>query len=107
MDTATQVKTAREAIQAGASPNEVRRRWLYLGPVEGGDVPFLQEQNWPINQLAARELPTRPPTPPAPDSRSPTNAVEEEVVEAEPSQNKRRSARARSAPTRARARLSG
>lgn len=66
MDTATQVKTAREAIQAGASPNEVRRRWLNLGRTAGGDTPFMQEQNWPISQLAARELPARPPTPPAP-----------------------------------------
>jgi HK97 family phage portal protein len=79
MDTATQVKTAREAIQAGASPNEVRRRWLYEGPVEGGDVPFLQEQMWPINILSAREIPTRPPTPPAP-----VEVADEEVVEAEP-----------------------
>jgi hypothetical protein len=38
-----------------------------LGQVDGGETPYLQEQNWPIKLLADRELPSqRPPTPPAP-----------------------------------------
>lgn len=81
MDTATQIKTAREAIQAGASPNEVRRRWLFVGPVEGGQVPFLQNQMWPIDQLASRQIPTGAPPMPAP----PAPPVVE-TVEAEPDQ---------------------
>lgn len=79
MDTATLVKTAREAIQGGASPNEVRRRWLGVGRVDGGDLPFLQQQMWPINQLAQREIPAPgPPAPPPPQLPPP------ETVEAEP-----------------------
>lgn len=66
MDTATRVKAAREAIQAGMSPNEVRKQYFGLRSVKGGSTPFLQEQNWPVAQLAERETPSRPPTPPAP-----------------------------------------
>jgi HK97 family phage portal protein len=67
MDTATRVKVAQDALSGGASPNEVRKRWLDLGPVDGGETPFLQEQNWPLQLLADREMPSqRPPTPPAP-----------------------------------------
>jgi HK97 family phage portal protein len=67
MDSATRVKVAQDAMSGGASPNEVRKRWLDLGPVDGGETPFLQEQNWPLKLLADREMPSqRPPTPPAP-----------------------------------------
>ena len=65
MDAAARVETAQKAIGAGASPNEARKRWMDLGPVEGGETPYLQEQNWPLRLLAARELPARPPTEPA------------------------------------------
>jgi HK97 family phage portal protein len=62
MDAAARVETAGKAIGAGASPNEARKRWMDLGPVEGGETPYLQEQNWPLRLLAARELPARPPS---------------------------------------------
>lgn len=66
MDAQARVDTASKAIGAGASPNEARKRWMDLGPVAGGETPYLQEQNWPLALLAARELPTRAPTEPAP-----------------------------------------
>jgi HK97 family phage portal protein len=78
MDTATRIKVAQDAISGGASPNEARKRWLDLGPVDGGETPYLQEQNWPIKLLADRELPSqRPPTPPAPmpDPNPPVDAA--------------------------------
>jgi HK97 family phage portal protein len=81
MDTATKTKAAHDAISAGAmSPNEARLKYFGLGPVPGGDSPYLQEQNWPLVDLAARELPTRPPTAPAPLPPVETD----EPVEAEP-----------------------
>jgi HK97 family phage portal protein len=74
MDTPTKTKAAADAIGAGAiSPDEARARYFGLGPVEGGDTPYMQEQNWPLAYLSKRELPTRPPTapvtppPPPPD----------------------------------------
>ena len=66
MDTQSRAIAAEHATKSGMSPNEVRARFYDLGPVEGGEVPYLQEQNWPISVLAARPTPTRPPTPPAP-----------------------------------------
>lgn len=65
MDTRSRISAAKEAVAAGMAPNEARHRFMDLGPVKGGETPFLQEQNWPITLLAERELPERPPTPPA------------------------------------------
>jgi HK97 family phage portal protein len=73
MDTKTKTEAARQAIQSGVSPNEVRRKYFDLGPVTGGETPYLQEQQWPLRHLAERPLPSeRPvtepePIPPAPD----------------------------------------
>lgn len=66
MDTATKVQSARDAIMAGfMSPNEARAMFD-MGPVPGGETPYLQEQNWPLRQLDSRPLPSdRPVTPPA------------------------------------------
>lgn len=67
LDWAARSKSAQDGISAGGmSPNEARRRFYGLGPVEGGETPYLQEQNWPLRLLAARELPTRQPTQPEP-----------------------------------------
>jgi HK97 family phage portal protein len=66
MDHETRAKVAGEAIQRGAlSPNEARRDYFGKGPVAGGETPYLQEQNWPLQLLAERPAPGRPPTPPA------------------------------------------
>lgn len=67
MDHETRAKVAGEAIQRGAlSPNEARRDYFGKAPVDGGETPYLQEQNWPLGLLAQRDLPSRPPTAPAP-----------------------------------------
>jgi hypothetical protein len=48
MDTDTQVRTSKEAVSAGImAPNEARYR-LNLRPVQGGETPWLQQQNWPM-----------------------------------------------------------
>lgn len=67
MDTLTQMDIASKGVSAAIySPNEGRAKFD-LPPMVGGEQPFLQEQNWPIRLLSARELPpARPPTPPAP-----------------------------------------
>jgi HK97 family phage portal protein len=64
MDTKTKTEAARQAIQSGVSPNEIRKRYFDLGPTPGGETPYLQEQQWPLAHLAARPLPGRPVTPP-------------------------------------------
>lgn len=67
MDALTRAEVSSKAIGSGAmAPNESRKMHYGLGPVDGGETPYLQEQNWPLALLSARELPARPPTAPAP-----------------------------------------
>jgi phage portal protein BeeE len=68
MDTATRYKTHSDAIAGGwMSPNEARQL-ENLEPVDGGDTPYMQQQNWALSALAARPPPgsTPPPAAPAP-----------------------------------------
>jgi hypothetical protein len=63
MDTATRVESASKSIGGGGmSMNEARKKYHGIGPTPGGETPYLQEQNWPVSQLATRELPTRQPS---------------------------------------------
>lgn len=71
MDTATRTEAALKSIGSGGmAPNEARKRFFGLGPVAGGDTPYMQNQMWPLKQLASRPTPTDPAiptvTPPAP-----------------------------------------
>lgn len=72
MDTATKTKAAADAIGSGGmAPDEARRKYFGLGPVEGGDTPYMQEQNYSLKALAKRDAsdpfakPTPAPAPPA------------------------------------------
>lgn len=65
MDTATQTEALAKAVGAGImTPNEARAQFD-LPPVEGGDSPYLQQQNWSLAALNKRDQapPTPPPTP--------------------------------------------
>lgn len=65
MDSATLITTLAAGVGAAIyAPNEARAR-VNMPPVVGGDVPFLQQQYWPIQQLADREIPAVPAAPPA------------------------------------------
>ena len=84
MDTQTKTKAAHDAISAGAmSPNEARLKYFGLPPVPGGDSPYLQQQYWPLVNLATRETSMLSPAAPTP---APVEEPEEEdeEVEAEP-----------------------
>lgn len=64
MDTATRVNAAKVAITAGLSPNEVRAEFFDRPPVKGGELPYLQQQNWPVAELADRQgVPAAAPLP--------------------------------------------
>lgn len=55
MDTATRLKTYSDAIGAGwMTPNEARKR-EDLPPLEGGETAYMQQQNYSLAALAARE----------------------------------------------------
>ena len=76
MDTATKTKAASDSIGSGAvSPNEARKKYYGLGPVVGGDTPYMQVQNYSLASLAERDAAdpfAKPPTP-APPALPPTN----------------------------------
>lgn len=85
MDTPTRVIAARDAIGSGAmAPNEARKKFFGLGPVKGGDSPYLQQQQFSLSALAERDqdqpfakpTPARPALPPGDD-----DVVDGEVVD--------------------------
>lgn len=56
MDTVNRVTAAKAAIDSGGmSPNEARKRYFDLGPVEGGSSPYMQQQNYSLAALAKRD----------------------------------------------------
>jgi HK97 family phage portal protein len=76
MDTATQIKAWGEGTIRGlVAPNEGRRK-LNLPPVEGGEAPYLQQQNYSLAALAARDA-AGPPgdAPPPPNARAAEGAA--------------------------------
>jgi len=87
MDTATKTKAAHDAISAGAmSPNEARLKYFGLGPVPGGDTPYLQAQYYSLEALAKRDTaapaatPTTPPPEPEPEPTPEPEPEPEEVA---------------------------
>jgi HK97 family phage portal protein len=81
MDTATKTKAAHDAISAGAmAPNEARRKYFGLGPVPGGDSPFLQAQYYSLEALAMRDLAAPAPV----TAPTPAPVAVPDEVEAEP-----------------------
>jgi HK97 family phage portal protein len=56
LDHETKTKAAEGAIGSGAvSPNEARRKYYGLGPVAGGDSPYMQQQYYSLEALATRD----------------------------------------------------
>ena len=83
MDTATRVDSAQKSVGSGAiSPDEARKKYFGLGPVAGGDTPYMQNQMWPLQQLANRELPMAPALPAMPVVEDDPEATEDEDDEA-------------------------
>jgi len=76
MDTATKTKAAGDAIGSGAlTPNEARKKYYGLGPVPGGDTPYMQSQYYSLTALAARDTVSVAP-PAGPPVPAPTPALE-------------------------------
>ena len=74
MDTTTKTKAATDAVVGGVlSPNESRQKYFGVGPVPGGDTPYLQQQMYSMAALAERDAdkpfskPTSAPQAPAPE----------------------------------------
>jgi HK97 family phage portal protein len=84
LDTATNTKAANESVGSGAmSPNEARKKYFGLGPVEGGGTPYMQQQYWALSDLAQRgAAPAPPPIPAAPDQVTKSLGVDLAAFEA-------------------------
>jgi HK97 family phage portal protein len=81
MDTATRTKAAADAIgSATLTPNEARRKYFGYGPVTGGDSAYMQQQNYSLAALAARDAmrPLASPSTPAASAARPP-AVDDPV----------------------------
>jgi len=73
MDSVTQITAIRDAVGAGVmSPNEGRAK-LDLKPAEGGETPYLQQQNYSLAALAKRDAQDDPFAPNTPPPPSPAN----------------------------------
>jgi HK97 family phage portal protein len=81
MDTATRSTAAKEALGGGMSPNEARQRFFDLGPVKGGESPYLQQQNFSLEALAKRDAKADPfGSEKAPEAPRPAPAAEDQPV---------------------------
>jgi HK97 family phage portal protein len=82
LDHATKTAAAEKAIGSGAvAPNEARKKYYGLGPVVGGESPYMQQQNYSLSALAARDAsdpfakPAPPPATPPPADDPGTDAA--------------------------------
>jgi HK97 family phage portal protein len=88
MDEVSQITMLNESVKGGwMMPDEARAR-RNLPPVQGGDTPYMQQQNFALSDLAKRsQLPnpfaaaTPPPPPPAPPAPEPDEGEEPEEDE--------------------------
>ena len=56
MDTASKTAAAAAAIGSGGmSPDEARKKYFDLGPVKGGNTPYMQQQLYALAALAERD----------------------------------------------------
>jgi HK97 family phage portal protein len=76
MDTATRTKAATDSVTGGVLKiDEARRKYFGVGPVVGGDTPYMQQQMVSVAALAERDAtdwlskpaPVAPPPPPPDD----------------------------------------
>lgn len=84
MDSATMTATLAQGTGAGiVAINEARYKLNYK-PAKGGEEPILQQQNWPLSQIASRPPPTIPERPdqmtPPPDDAPPDEPPEADMT---------------------------
>jgi len=79
MDTATKTKTIKDAISAGVlSPNEGRAKFNMM-PVQGGDTPYMQQQNYSLAALDERDKAGPPLATPATTTAPPPRSADESL----------------------------
>lgn len=94
MDSVTQMAVLKEAIGAGVmAPNEARGK-VSLPPVEGGESPYLQQQNFSLAALAKRDAQDDPfssggaPAAPAPAPAAETPSPDPSPADEQPTNSR-------------------
>jgi HK97 family phage portal protein len=86
MDSQSQITVLKESVGSGLiSPNEGRKK-LDLSPVEGGDTPYLQQQNFSLAALARRDaegqdVDDEPPDPAVMEMQEQLRAAREQIAQ--------------------------
>ena len=84
MESVTQITAIQQAVGAGVmAPNEGRSK-LDLKPVDGGESPYLQQQNYSLAALAKRDAQDDPFKPNTPALAAPTEQPVAEKPAADP-----------------------
>jgi len=79
MDTTSRMVAAEKFVGSGAgSPNEARKRFFDLPPVEGGDTPYLQEQNFSLSALSKRDAMADPWASRKPETKAPSQGDDDD-----------------------------
>lgn len=79
MDTAALYKSNNDAVGGGwMKPNEARKR-VDLAPVEGGDSPLIQQQNYSLAALARRDAQPDPFNAQQPEPVAPSEPTDDEL----------------------------
>lgn len=79
MDTAALYKSNNDAVGGGwMKPNEARKR-VDLAPVDGGDSPLIQQQNYSLAALARRDAQPDPFNAPQPEPVAPSEPTDDEL----------------------------
>jgi len=87
MDPAARADATQKNVGSGVwTPNEARAK-ENLPPVDGGNTPYMQQQMWPLAQLADRPLPGVVPALPAPDASTDPTEIPIEAPAAAPTDN--------------------
>jgi HK97 family phage portal protein len=86
MDSSARAEAGSKKVAAGIISINEARVDENLSPVEGGETPYLQQQNWPIAALAARPAPGSTPEPVATPVDDPTQA--DDAIPAESAEEK-------------------
>lgn len=82
MDTATRGEAAKTATSSGnLAPNESRKKYYGVGPVKGGELPFLQQQNFSLAALERLGQGTEAVTMPQPVQVPPPETEDADMLE--------------------------
>jgi HK97 family phage portal protein len=73
LDSATQMTILKDGMAAAVFASNEARGKVGLKPVKGGDIPFIQQQNWPIDVLSERGPPDAKPAEQMPTAEPPAN----------------------------------